>query len=88
MRLLTISTAAAAILCSSAAFAAPLPSAPSGLTGALTDNVVTVKMKKKKMMMKKPMGGGMSSGGMKDGDVGGGQQMKGGTNSPVQGGGR
>ena len=90
MRSLAILTAAAGVFCAASAFAAPVPSSQSGIDGARSDNVVSVKMKKmkKKRMMKKSMGSGMSGSGMKGGQIGGGQEMKGGTNSPVQGGGR
>ena len=87
MRSFAIITAAAGVLCAASAFAAPLPANLVGVDGARSDNVVSVKMKKKKMM-KKPMSDAMSNDGMKDGKIGGGQEMKGGTNSPVQGGGR
>ena len=87
MRSLAILTAAAGVLCAASAFAAPVPASQSGIDGARSDNVVSVKMKKKRMM-KKSMGRGMSGSGMKGGQIGGGQEMKGGTNSPVQGGGR
>ena len=53
MNKLLISVATCGILLSSVAFAAPIPSAASGLSAGDTTTIQQVKMSKKMMMMKK-----------------------------------